>query len=109
MVGTDVAADQPRLVVVDGRVAVLEVDLGLPERLDLGALQDEPRFVRLEDGVVVERLPGGRDHFLVGHGRLTSGPDPTGPLTSTSRSVSSSPCPGPKCRDCRTRMTHGPV
>src|SRR4030095_16402188 len=63
----DVASDEPGLSPVDGRVAVLEVHLGFPQRLHLGTPQDEPRLVRLENGEVVESLPVCGDHLLTSH------------------------------------------
>src|SRR5205823_7353792 len=67
-VRADVAAEEPALVVPDGRVRVLEGHLAGAERLHLRAAQHQPRLDGLEDLVLVPRAPVG------GAGALLSAP-----------------------------------
>jgi hypothetical protein len=60
----DVGADQPRLVALDARVGVGDVDLAGADRLDLRAGQDEAGLDRLLDRELVSRLPVQRDGVL---------------------------------------------
>ena len=59
----DVGADQPRLVALDARVGVGEVDLAGPDRLDLGAGQDDPGLERVLDAELVPCPPVEGDVF----------------------------------------------
>jgi hypothetical protein len=60
----DVGANQPRLVALDARVGVGDVDLAGADRLDLRAGQDETGLDRLLDRELVSRLPVQRDGVL---------------------------------------------
>jgi hypothetical protein len=68
LVGLDVEVIEPRLVLLDAREGVGEVALACAQRLHLGAAQDDPRLVRLEDLVVAVRLAVGDEVFA--HGGL---------------------------------------
>jgi hypothetical protein len=68
----DVGADQPRLVALDPRVGVRQVDLAGADRLDLGAGQDEAGLDDLLDRELVSRSPIERDGLL-GNVRAPSG------------------------------------
>src|SRR6266511_3889421 len=103
MVRRDVAADQPGLAVVDEGIAILEVDLGFPERLHLGPAERQPGLVGLENREVVESLPVGGDDLVTRH-RVDHAP-----LTSLAASVMMRALPGPKWRNWQTRMIQGHV
>jgi hypothetical protein len=60
----DVGTDQPRLVALDARVGVGQVDLAGPDRLDLGAGQDEAGLDGLLDRELVSRPAVERDGVL---------------------------------------------
>ena len=53
----DLGADQPGLEPADIRIGLPEHYATLAERLDLGAGQDDPGLVPLEELVVVSRAP----------------------------------------------------
>src|SRR5205085_10575465 len=57
----DVHVLQPHLAVVHGGVGVLELDLAVPQRLDLRSLQLHPALPLLEQVVAERRLPVGSD------------------------------------------------
>src|SRR5688572_13899290 len=57
LVGTDVDVLEPRLGADDTHETVAEVDLAGPNRLDLGARQDDAGVERLVDEVVVVGAP----------------------------------------------------
>jgi hypothetical protein len=60
-VGRDVHVVEPQLAVAQGRVAVLELHRAFAQRLDLGALQDDPALELVEELVAKRRLPVGGD------------------------------------------------
>ena len=62
-VRADVHVHQPDLTAIDARIAVAQVDAPLPNRLDLGAEQRDPRFPRVEHVVVVTGLAVFRDQL----------------------------------------------
>src|SRR5262245_27670313 len=63
-VRADVETQKPGLVPLDPSVRLLQVRAAIPERLDLGPLEDESRLVGLEDVEVVVRSPVRRDELL---------------------------------------------
>jgi len=63
----DVGADQPRLVALDPRIRIRQVDLACPDRLDLRAGQDDARLEDLVDRELVSGLPIEGQGLFVGH------------------------------------------
>src|SRR5262249_25598627 len=87
----DVDVVDEDLPALDTRVAVAQVDAALADRLHLRALQDNAGLERLEDVVVVERLPVLRDDSLcflalseLGHGSAPPGASRAGSLRPSS-------------------------
>ncbi|HEX5014065.1 MAG TPA: hypothetical protein VFV72_07865 [Candidatus Limnocylindrales bacterium] len=66
----DMGTDQPRLVALDARVGVGEVDLAGADGLDLGTGQDEAGLERLLDRELVPRPAIERDGVLGNEGLL---------------------------------------
>src|SRR5262245_39856159 len=100
-VRADVETQEPGLVPLDPGVRLLQVRAAVPERLDLGPLEDEPRLVGLEDVEVVVRSPVRRDELLaragLAHVRVLV-------LTGSGPGDSVSACsPAPKWRNWQTR------
>jgi len=55
------AQAEAQLAIAQGRVAVLELHRAVAQRLDLGALQDDPALELVEEVVAKRRLPVGGD------------------------------------------------
>src|SRR5262245_25385862 len=65
-VGTHVSVDKKRLALLNAGVTIFEIGLAVAERLDFASDQDETRFIRFIDEIVVPRLPVHADDLLSG-------------------------------------------
>jgi hypothetical protein len=62
-VGTDVASDEPCLIVLDDRVSVRQIGPSFSARFHFGAGESESGFKRVLDQIVVPRLAVLRNEF----------------------------------------------
>ena len=59
LIWRQVGTEEPQLAVVDPGIGLLQRRLAVPERLDLGALEDDAALEGLEDVVLVAGAPVG--------------------------------------------------
>ena len=96
-VGRDVHAVEPGLARVDRAPRLGELHLGLPQRLDLAAGQDQPALVGVEQRVAVSSLPVGGHHLDAGLLHRTA--------HTTGRRRRARPATVPACCACPPRST----
>ncbi len=69
-VGTDMAVQQPQLIVFNEPVGVFEIGFTAPDRLYFGSSEDYARFKFFQQEVVVSRVPVDSGISFSGRGRL---------------------------------------